>query len=38
MQAKDEASRWLGDNPRLAAELGGAIAFAVIAQPPQRIS
>jgi hypothetical protein len=28
MQGKDEASRWLGDNPRLAAELGGAIAFA----------
>ena len=28
MQGKDKARRWLGDNPRLAAKLGGAIAFA----------
>ena len=28
MQGKDEARRWLGDNPRFAAELGGAVAFA----------
>src|SRR5215472_6225677 len=27
-QGKDEAGRWLGDNPGLAAELGGAMAFA----------
>ena len=29
MQGKDEARRWLGDNPRLAAKLGGAVAFAL---------
>jgi hypothetical protein len=28
MQGNDEASGWLGDNARLAAELGGAVAFA----------
>ena len=29
LQRKDEARRWLGDNPRFAAELGGAVAFAL---------
>ena len=28
MEGKDQASRWLGDDPRLAAKLGGAMAFA----------
>jgi hypothetical protein len=28
MQGKDEASGWLGDNPRLAAKLRGAVTFA----------